>query len=200
MYNTTTQGDSDMKTVRLALAVALMSFSAAALAQHEHPPAPAAPSEAQKSFEVLKTLAGSWEGTVTMEPPMKEVSGRHMNVVIRVTSRGNALMHEMSMAGFPDDPITMLYLDGQQLALTHYCDAGNRPRMLGSPSSDGKSVAFEVLDVSGSKEKGHMADTKFTIVDADHHVEEWTFNYPGATMKARMDLKRTKGASGPFGQ
>ena len=190
-----------MKSLQLAFTVLLMSFSAAALAQHEHAaPAPAAPTEAQKSFEALKTLAGSWEGTLTTDPPMKDVSGKRMNVVIRVTSRGNALMHEMTMAGFPDDPISMLYLDGERLMLTHYCDAGNRPRMAGRVSPDGKSVTFEVLDVSGGTEKGHMADAMFTIGDPDHHVEQWIFNYPGARIKARMDLKRTKDASGPFGQ
>ena len=190
-----------MKPLRFALTVILMSFSAVALAQHEHAPAAAvAPSEAQKAFETLKALAGSWEGTLTPVPAVKEFSGGRVKVVIRVTSRGNALMHEMAIAGLPDDPITMLYLDGERLLLTHYCDAGNRPRMAGKTAPDG-SVAFEVLDVSGSTQRGHMADAVFTIVDANHHLEEWKFNYPGGKqMTGRFDLQRTKEASGPFGQ
>ncbi len=192
-----------MKSIWFALTVILMSFSAAALAQHEHAsaPTPAAPSEAQKSFEALKTLAGSWEGTLTPVPAVKDFSGAPVKVMIRVTSRGNALMHEMTITGIPDDPITMLYLDSERVMLTHYCDAGNRPRMAGKISPDGKTVAFEVLDVSGSTQRGHMADAVFTIVDADHHLEEWKFNYPGGKrMTGRFDLQRTKAASGPFGQ
>jgi hypothetical protein len=192
-----------MKSHCVALTLILMSFSAAALAQHEHapPPTPAAPSEGQKAFETLKALAGSWEGTLTTVPPIKELADKRVKVVIRVTSRGNALMHEMTITGIPDDPITMLYLDSDRLLLTHYCDAGNRPRMAGTSSPDGKTVAFEVLDVSGSKERGHMADTVFTIVDANHHLEEWKFNNPsGKRMIGRFDLQRTKEASGPFGQ
>jgi hypothetical protein len=106
----------------------------------------------------------------------------------------------MTITGIPDDPITMLYLDGERLMLTHYCDMGNRPRMAGKISPDAKTVAFEVLDVSGNTKRGHMADTVFTIVDADHHIEEWTSNFPGGKLTGRFDLQRTKEASGPFGQ
>ena len=191
-----------MKSLHFALTVILMSFSAAALAQHEHapPPAPTAPSEAQKSFETLKTLAGTWEGTLTPIPPVKDFAGARVKVMIRVTSKGNALMHEMTIAGIPDDPITMLYLDGDRLMLTHYCDMGNRPRMVGKTLPDGKTVAFEVLDISGSKERGHMADTVFKLVGANQHIEEWTSIFPGGKMTGRFDLQRTKEASGPFGQ
>ena len=192
-----------MKSLRFALTVLLISFSTAALAQHEHAPAPAAaaPSVGQKSFDALKTLAGSWEGTLTSVPPIEELADKRVKVMIRVTSRDNALMHEMTITGIPDDPITMLYLDGERLMLTHYCDSGNRPRMAAKTAADGKTVAFEVLDVSGSTERGHMADTVFTIIDANHHLEEWKFNYPGGKrMTGRFDLQRTKEASGPFGQ
>ncbi len=190
-----------MKPIRFAFVLTVMLFAAAAFAQHDHPAAAAAPSEGRKSFDALKTLAGSWEGTLTVVPPIKELADKRVNVVIRVTSRGNALMHEMTLTGIPDDPITMLYLDSDRLMLTHYCDAGNRPRMAGKISPDGKTVAFEVLDVSGSTKPGHMADAAFTIVDANHHLEEWKFNFPGGKqMAGRLDLQRTKEASGPFGQ
>jgi hypothetical protein len=192
-----------MNTIPFALTVILMSFSAAAFAQHEHAPVltPAVPSEAQKAYEALKTLAGSWEGTLTPIPPVKDFSGARVKVVIRVTSRGNALMHEMTIAGVPDDPITMLYLDGDRLMLTHYCDTGNRPRMVAKTGPDGKTVTFEVLDISGSTQRGHMADAVFTILDPDHHLEEWTSYFPGGKrMTGRFELQRIKAASGPFGQ
>jgi hypothetical protein len=87
----------------------------------------------------------------------------------------------------------MLYLDGGQLLLTHYCDAGNRPRMVGKTSPDGKTVEFEFLDVAGSLDYGHMHQARFTTVDADHHIEEWTFMLPGDKhVLARFDLHRAK--------
>jgi hypothetical protein len=106
---------------------------------------------------------------------------------------GNAIIHEMTAAGRPDDPITMLYLDGGNVMLTHYCDAGNRPRMTGKASPDGKTVEFEFLDVAGSTHYGHMHHAVFTLIDANHHVEDWTYIEPGEQpVQAHIELQRTK--------
>src|ERR1700736_5282160 len=98
-----------MKSLRFTLPVVLMLLATMAFAQ----------SDALKSFDKLKTLAGSWEGHVTTVPPQAEIEGKSMQVSLRATSMGNALMHEMTGAGRPDDPITMLYVDGDRLLLTH---------------------------------------------------------------------------------
>jgi hypothetical protein len=163
-------------------------LSVVALAQTDAPK-----SDAQKSFDSLKTLAGSWEGHVKTVPPQPEVEGKAAHVSLRVTSMGNAMVHEMTGDGRPDDPITMLYLDGDRLLLTHYCDAGNRPRMTGKMSPDGKTVEFDFLDVSGSTQYGHMDHAVFTMIDASHHIEDWTYMTPGdKPVHAHFDLQRTK--------
>ena len=177
-----------MKFPRVILSV-LISLSTVAFAQ----------SDAEKSFTQLKTLAGTWQGAVTTHPPHPDMDNKPVQISLRVTSRGNALMHEMKEAGTPDDPtrydhpVTMLYLDGNRLLLTHYCDAGNRPRMVARTSSDGKTVEFDFLDVAGGTEYGHMHHAVFTIIDANHHTEDWTYMEPGdKTVHARLDLQRTK--------
>jgi len=169
--------------------VVLMFLSTAAFAQ----------SDAQKSFDKLKTLSGSWEGHVTTVPQKAEMEGALLQLSLRVTSRGNALVHEMREAGKPDDPnrydhpVTMLYLDSDRLYLTHYCDAGNRPRMVATTSPDGKIVQFDFVDVAGSTEYGHMHHAVFTFVDANHHTEDWTYMEPGdKPVHAHFDLQRTK--------
>lgn len=149
-----------------------------------------AQSEAQKSFDTLKTLAGSWHGKISGTGT--QMDGKNMQVSMRATSMGNALMHEMTGEGRADDPITMFYVDQGRLTLTHYCDAGNRPRMAGKVSPDGKSVEFEFLDVAGSTEYGHMHHAVFTIVDADHHSEDWTFMQGDKPVHAHIELQRTK--------
>ncbi|MBV9342732.1 MAG: hypothetical protein JO159_17850 [Acidobacteria bacterium] len=159
---------------------------------------PAAESDAQKSFDKLKTLAGNWQGPIVVDPPQADIkNGILGHVSLRVTSRGNALVHEMYDPEKPDDPtrydhpLTMLYLDGGRLILTHYCDAGNRPRMVARSSADGKKVEFDFADLSGGNENGHMYHAVFTLIDADHHIEDWTYMMPGdSPVHAHLDLQR----------
>ena len=172
-----------MKLFRTPLCFLIMSLATLAWAQ----------SDAQKSFTRLKTLAGSWEGRVTTVPPQADIEGKLMRASLRVTSMGNAMVHEMTGAGRPDDPVTMLYLERDQVMLTHYCDAGNRPRMVGKMSADGKTVEFEFLDVAGSTQYGHMHHAVFTFIDSDHHAEDWTYMEPGdKAVHAHFDLQRTE--------
>jgi hypothetical protein len=164
-----------MKSRHLLLSAALIGLTTVAFAQ----------SGAQKSFDQMKSLAGSWQGTV---------DGKPMQVSLRVTSMGNALIHEMKMDGRADDPITMLYVDGERLLLTHYCDAGNRPRMAATMTPDGKTVDFHFLDVANynSKQGGYMQHAVFTTLDANHHTEDWTYLAQGKLVNAHLDLQRTK--------
>ncbi len=182
---------------RIALSVLFVLVAATAFAQSDMQKSSVAPvpSEAQKSFATLKSLAGEWEGPVNV-PEMPEMSGgKPLHVSMRVTSRGNVLVHELQEAGTPldstkyDHPVTMLYVDGDQLTLVHYCDAGNRPRMTGKMSPDSKTVEFELKDISGSTES-HMHHGVFTIIDANHHTEDWTFMMGDKPIHAHFDLQR----------
>jgi hypothetical protein len=191
-----------MKSLRCLLSVVLISLATLASAQsdsqkpdpHQSSTAPA-PSEAQKSFTTMKSLAGEWEGPVNV-PEVPEMSnGKPLHVSMRVTSRGHTLVHELQEAGTPldatkyDHPVTMLYVDGDELTLIHYCDAGNRPRMTGKMSADGKTVEFTFKDISGNPEY-HMDHSVFTVVDANHHTEDWTFMMKDKPIHAHFDLHR----------
>ena len=158
-------------------------------------------SDAQKSFDKMKTLAGDWEGVITADPPDPQMvpDGTRGHISLRVTSRGNALVHEMQAAGTPldpskyDHPVTMIYMNNDQLNLIHYCDAGNRPHMVARTSADGKKVEFDFVDLSGGNQYGHMYHAVFTFVDATHHREDWTFMMPGdKPMHAHMELQKAK--------
>jgi hypothetical protein len=103
---------------RSAVLLFTVLLASAALAQ----------SDAQKSFDKLKTLVGSWQG--------KNADGKPVQISFRDTAGGTALMSEITAGD--EDMISMIHLDGDRLLLTHYCPAGNQPRMKASVSPDGK--------------------------------------------------------------
>ena len=187
-----------MKPFRSALFVLLMSLpAAAAYAQssaHIMPDASGKPaaSDADKAFDRLKALAGSWVGRLSTYPPEPSIDGNFAQFTLRVTSLGNALVHELSVSGRADHPVTMFYRDQDRLLLTHYCDAGNRPRMAATLSPDGKTLDFEFLDLSGGNAYGHMHHATFTFIDENHHTEDWTYMGPDNTpVRAHFELQRT---------
>jgi hypothetical protein len=193
-----------MKAISVLVCVLMLCLAAAALSQSETikpdgQKPDAKQTAAQLAFARLKSLAGNWKGQAAMGP--QAGMNAPVRVSLRVTSGGDALMHEMVPEGRSDDPsrgdddpITMIYIDGDRLRLTHYCDSGkNRPRMAGRLSPDGKTVEFDLLDVSGGTRYGHMHHAVFTIIDADHHTEDWTYVTPaGKPNPARIDLVRAK--------
>ena len=182
-----------MKTVCLALLLFLpVSSPTFAQSTSYESTDPAASSDAQAAFDKIKSLAGTWVGSLTTSPQEPSVEGKFAQFSLREASLGNSLVHEMSVSGLPDHPVTLFYLEEDRLTLTHYCDAGNRPRMVGKVSPDGTKVEFEFLDLSGGDQHGHMHRAVFTFIDEDRHVEEWTYMMPGdKPVRARFDLQRT---------
>jgi hypothetical protein len=164
-----------MKSLRVAVSILVLLTATFCLAQ----------TTAQKSFDQLKSLTGSWEG--------KNSEGKPLRVSFRDTAGGSALMSEIMGEGH-ENMISMIHLDGpNRLLMTHYCGAGNQPRMTASTSPDGKTISFDFFDATNlaTPDAGHMQRVVFTIVDANHHTEDWTFAAgQGKEMKEFFDLTR----------
>jgi hypothetical protein len=160
-----------MKTLRIAAYI--MLFTTAVFAQ----------SDAQKSFDQLKSLTGSWEG--------KNSIGQPVQVSYRMTAGGSALMSEI--VGHGETMISMINFDGpNRLLLTHYCAVGNQPRMQASASPDGKTITFNFLDATNldNPQSGHMDHVVIALLGPDHHTEEWNFIDHGKEIKEFFDLTR----------
>lgn len=145
-----------------------------------------AATDAQKSFDAIKALQGTWEG--------KTSQGKTVQVAFHSTANDTAVLSEIRGDGHgPEDMVTMFHMDGpDRLLMTHYCSAGNQPRMTASTSPDGKTLTFDFLDASNlsAPDAGHMQRVVFTMTDAKHHIEEWHFLDHGKEMVERFDLQK----------
>jgi hypothetical protein len=162
-----------MKALRVAVWLLMAMSTTSVLAQ----------SDAQKSFDQLKSLAGVWEGKNSLGEPVK--------VSYRMTAGGSALMSEID--GHGEEMISMIHFDGaNRLLLTHYCAVGNQPRMQATASPNGKTVTFHFLDATNleSPQSGHMDHVVIAMLDANRHTEEWNFTDHGKTRKEVFDLTR----------
>lgn len=178
----------NVPTLLLVLVICLFApiYHGSAIAQSPaSKPTPAVQSDAQKAFAKMKTLAGSWQGTIMNIP---------ITVTIRLASSGTVILHEANTdsGGPPKHEITMFYVEGDRLLATHYCDANNRARFEGKMSPDGNTSEFNFLDVTGSTRGGLVKRLVFTTIDANKHVVEFTFIKPdGQPIELRGEFQRT---------
>jgi hypothetical protein len=176
-----------MKVLRVAVAIFMLCVSVGVNGQSAGKPVPT--SDGQSALDLMKTLAGAWQGSVTTDNPAWSTD-KPLPLSIRVASHGNALIHELNTGG-PE--VTMFSLENGRLALMHYCDFGNRPYMVARPVTDGKTVEFDLVEFSGSDQIGHVSHGVFTIIDTNHHVEDWIFVPAGSKpVHAHMDFKRVQ--------
>jgi len=119
------------------------------------------------AYARLKALAGEWEAKM-------EQGKAHLS--LELIAGGTAIV-ERETAGQMPAMETVYHLDGSRLLLTHYCMAGNQPRMeAASFNPDNGELQFRFLDATNLKPgAGHMHDVLIRFVDNDHFETEWQF-------------------------
>ena len=160
-----------MKTRMTSVCTTLLLATTLAMNAGEPP----TPKPASHEFERMKTLVGTWKGTVDIgEGPVEMVSQYRLLA-------GGSVLEERVFAGTPNEMITMYYDKDGKLALTHYCMMGNRPGML-LKSSDAKTLKFDFDKTCGinPKKESHMNALTLRFDDA---------NTITASCKAIMDGK-----------
>jgi hypothetical protein len=171
-----------MKTriLLLALVVVLSTFTFAA-----GPSAPVA-NNAATAFEKLKTLVGEWEA----DSNMGKIQARY-----ELVSDGHVLLEHLTVAGMHDNMVTTYYLDGDKLALTHYCGLGNQPHMTAAGIGGDGVIRFDFAGAGNlaSAQDKHMHTVTVRLVDNDHFSSDWTlFDKAKPTMTVSSKYVRVK--------
>ena len=148
--------------------------------------APAGDAGSNRGWEKLKSLAGEWRGTYEGKNPV--------HVTYTLVSGGTALMEAMDMPG--DSPmITMYAPDGDRIVATHYCHAGNQPRIRATPDAAAPGrLAFDFVDATNvsSPDGEMMRSLVVTFQDPDHFRQEWTSRVNGVDHTGVFEYARAK--------
>ncbi len=145
--------------------------------------------EMPKSFDTLKSLVGTWEGSSDMG------DGKQTPVVVvyELTSGGTAISEKL-MPGTPHEMVSIYHKEGKSLGMTHFCALGNQPHMK-LKKAESNRMAFEMAGTSGisSSKEPHMHALTLTMADSDSLKQEWVHFAGGKKgMTAVFEYKRKK--------
>lgn len=143
-----------------------------------------ADSDAQKTLDRFKAMAGTWTG--------KGAHGETSEVTYQVIAGGTSVMADIKMG---DEAMTSLfYVDNGRLMMTHFCPSNNQPRMQATFSPDGKTVTFDFLDATNlaSPQAGHMHKVVYVFADPEHYSEDWTWKHEGKDSHFQFEMQRKK--------
>jgi hypothetical protein len=103
------------------------------------------------AFERLKGLVGSWQAT-------EQSTSRTMTAQYSLTGGDHVLMEVLGGMS------TAYHLDNGKLVLTHFCGAGNQPRMrVKAIDNGGRHIQFEMYDVTNLKSPDAYRSTSLDV-------------------------------------
>ena len=127
-----------------------------------------------EAFERLRSLAGAWEG------PIEGQDGTAA-VTYRMISGGKAVL-EILFPGTDHEMLSIYLLDGGELRMTHYCAAGNQPRLRldrkVSTPADLRFVFEGGANLDPAKD-GHIHAGRMTFREDGTMRAAWTYHKDG---------------------
>ena len=145
--------------------------------------------QAAKPMETLKSLAGQWKQVEKDGQAPAEYSA----IDFKVSANGSVIVETM-FPGQKHEMVNTYVMDGDRMLMTHYCAAGNQPRMQ-LVSNDGKTMKFKFVDATNLKsaDAPHMGALELTILGPDRIREKWTSFEKGKEVHhAEFELERVK--------
>ena len=144
----------------LMAGVAVLAVSGSAMA-----------AEGEDIMSRLAELEGEWM--------LLDENGEETDVVgstFRVTSAGSTLVERM----FPDHPdgyemLNVYHVDGDRVLMTHYCSAGNQPRLRVLSTDDENRLQWQMESVTNLSAPGadHMHQAEYEFQGDDRLTTHW---------------------------
>jgi hypothetical protein len=128
---------------------------------------------ATAAFQKLQSLAGDWEG--------KDEGGDVVKTNFKMVASNTAVLETLAMPGM-EEMLTVYSVDGNTIALAHFCPTGNQPRMRATPTGDAVkelNFSFEGAGNLATPETGHQHKLVIQFQDQNHVTEHWTWRKNG---------------------
>jgi hypothetical protein len=122
--------------------------------------------DATTAWSKLKSLVGDWQADT---PAGKET------LTYELIAGGTALLEHERADNHPE-MLTVYHLDGKRLMLTHYCMAGNQPRMEARSFNPGDGdIQFQFVDATNmpNPQATHMHSVSMRLIDDRHLSSDW---------------------------
>jgi len=145
-------------------------------------------SNATSTFHKLQALAGEWEG--------KDDSGNVAKTKFELAAGNTAVLETLTMAGM-EEMLTLYSVDGDGIALVHYCPTNNQPHMRAVPASgEVKELVFSFQGATNLPDPsiGHQHKLVLEFTGADQIVERWTWRKGGKDTEMVHYFTRRKSA------
>ena len=137
-------------------------------------------------FDKLKSLVGEWQG--------KRADGKAVVVTYQLVSGGHGIMERLEATG-EDEMVTIYHPDADGLMLTHYCSAGNQPRMRARvPAGEIRNLNFAFIDATNlaKPSDGHIHSLAISFQDKDQMMQVWIWRQDGRDERMTFTLQRKK--------
>ena len=153
----------------------------------------AAAADEKSVMEKLAALQGDWM--------FLDENGEETDMIgstFRLTAAGSALVEVMA-PGSPEgvEMVNMYHADGDRVLMTHYCAAGNQPRMEVKATEDENrlELQFESVTNLASPDANHMHHAEYVFHGDDRLTTRWWNMQDGKVSEENhvtIELKRKK--------
>jgi hypothetical protein len=158
------------KTVALLLGLCVYACALPATSPDEDP------------FARLKSLKGRWIA--------RPIDGsKPIEVVYDSASKGSIVTEQFGVE------LSVFYKDGDQLLMTHFCNAGNQPRLKLRAVTDVSTLTFGFYDITNlrSPDDAHVDEVSYHFRSPDLMDGTWTWKEKGALRSEKYLLTRQAG-------
>ena len=130
---------------------------------------------AVEQFERIKLLVGQWYLTGGNQLGRELELNSDEPFVTYAESAGGHCVIEKLFVGQPKEMTTVYYLDGDRLALAHYCSLGNQPHMVATPNGKDE-ISFELVKVGNMFNDNdlHISSHSLEFVAKDELTAHWS--------------------------